>query len=198
MTEEMGPKAETGGERAADMARRLFRELGSLDLTDAGRERILHAYGEAVELRLEQVSGDDPALLHPGRTVIVLLTDVGPLSVEVFCAAAVAESEDPDLRVGPGRIEEELGEAVARLVRAVPPSGDSRLAERLVLAGEDAQLVALAERLDQLRHAHLWDDAPRLREAHAEAREVYLPVASRVHPVLHRRYRWWCEKFDRG
>lgn len=180
------------------MARRLVRELGSCGVVGDDRERVLDAYVLAVRSRLERLEGDDPALLHPARTVIVLLTDVGSLSADALSAAALLESEESDHRVPIERIEEETAEGVADLVRAVPESGDPRLVERLVVAEEEAQLAALAERLDHLRHAHLWDDPARLRRAHREAREAYLPVASRVHSDLARRYRWWCDRFERG
>jgi (p)ppGpp synthase/HD superfamily hydrolase len=59
------------------------------------------------------------------------------------------------------------------------------------------QRIALAERLDQLRHAHLWPDPERRRRAHQEALSVYSPLAERASPKLARRYAWWCSMFAR-
>jgi hypothetical protein len=58
--------------------------------------------------------------------------------------------------------------------------------------------VALAERLDQVRHAHLWGDMPEARAAHQEAAEVYLKMAERTQPRLAGRYTSWCRAFREG
>ena len=58
----------------------------------------------------------------------------------------------------------------------IPAPGSETLAEVLVTGDERLRLVALAERLDHLRHAHLrdTDDAWR-RAALEEAQAIYLP-----------------------
>ena len=56
------------------------------------------------------------------------------------------------------------------------------------IAPEEVQRIALAERLDHLRHAHLWTDRARQRAAHDVALRIYAPVAERVHPTMARRY----------
>ena len=87
---------------------------------------------------------------------------------------------------------------VAERVARVPLPDAEDLAERLLLAEPDVQLIALAERLDHLRHAHLWHDVEARRAAHASAARVYARIAERVHPTLARRYRWWCDMFERN
>lgn len=184
--------------RAGRMGRRLLRELRTVGLSDPETAAVLAAYRLAMEPRAERLAEDAPAYLHPGRTVVVLLADVDEIRPASLAWAPVVESERPDLRVPPDRIEEVLGERSRARAAEVPPSGAPGLAERLVTADREVQLVALAERLDQLRHAHLWDDRERQRRAWAEARDVYLPVAARVHPVFERRYGWWCRKLEKA
>lgn len=185
-----------GGDRAARMGRRLERELATAGFGEEARRRILTAYRLALELRRERLAPEDPGFLHPGRTVLILLTDVGRRPLPVFAAAPLCESEDAGLSVPRDRIEEALGSPIADLAGDVPLSGDPRLTERLVTSEPEVRLLALAERLDHLRHLHLADDPERLREAHREARDVYLPVAARVHAELERRIRWWCDRFE--
>jgi hypothetical protein len=88
-----------------------------------------------------------------------------------------------------------LGREVVRRLEEIPAANAAELAERLLLASEEAQRAALAERLDHLRHAHLWPDLARRRSAHQVATEVYAEIARRVHPDLSRRYDWWCRMF---
>ena len=66
-----------------------------------------------------------------------------------------------------------------------------------MVAAEPVRLVALAERLDHLRHAHLRQDLGAAREAWERASRVYLPVAERTDRTLARRYASWCRTFPR-
>src|SRR5690606_30458754 len=116
----------------------------------------------------------------PGRTALILLSDVGEVDGAVLAAAVLFESERRDLRVGHDRVAEEVGEDIAERLTRVPLPGDERLAERLLVEDEGTVRIALAERLDHLRHAHLWT-LERRRGAHALAVSVYAPVAARVH-----------------
>jgi hypothetical protein len=75
--------------------------------------------------------------------------------------------------------------------------GDERLLERLVTLGRPSQLVALAERLDQLRHAHLRQDRDWWHAIFDEAEAVWVPVAERTHPRLADRFRHWRRTFAR-
>src|SRR5690606_2415769 len=78
----------------------------------------------------------------------------------------------------------------------LPALAGDELLERLLAAGHDARLVALAERLDHARHLHL-RPAAGWRAFHTLACETYLPVALRTDPTLARRFRWWCGQFER-
>ena len=85
--------------------------------------------------------------------------------------------------------------AVTAFRNAVPRSGSGTLLEDLLASESDIVLVALAERLDQVRHAHLWENPSEARAAHHEASEVYLRMAERTHAQLAARYASWCRAF---
>lgn len=82
------------------------------------------------------------------------------------------------------------------------PDGDQVFTEALVLADTKVRRLALAERLDHLRHLHLLGPADGLDRdravlEHRRASTVYLPVAARTDEVLERRYQHWCRVFQR-
>jgi hypothetical protein len=167
-------------------------------LTAGAVERIGRSYALAMAPRIASIEDDhDPAYLHPGRTVLLLFQDVGDVPVEALCAAAVHETERLDLRVSVDDIRGALGDRVADIVAELPPPGDERLLERLVTLERPALLAALAERLDQLRHAHLREDLEWWRAIFDEAEAAWVPVAERTHPRLADRYRHWHRTFAR-
>jgi hypothetical protein len=160
--------------------------------------RLDRAHQLAMAPRLEALADDHhPAYLHPGRTALVLLRDVGPVALAALCAATVHESEDAELRVGSESIRDALGDAVAEIVTSLPLPGDERLVERLVTLPEGPLLAALAERLDQLRHAHLREDLALWRALYEEAGAAWVPVSERTHPRLADRFRHWYRSFGR-
>ena len=181
------------------MAVNLVRVARQFGLTQEGVTRLSTAHALAMAPRVASLHNQrHPMYLHPGHTVLVLLRDAGVADPVMLCAAALTESEDAELRVGQEPIRTEVGRDVAALVAAVPMPGSEHLAEDLVRATEPVRLVALGERLDHLRHAHLRDadDAWR-RAVHEEAMRVYLPVAERTDVGLARRYRHWGRAFAR-
>jgi hypothetical protein len=158
---------------------------------------VSHAHALAMAPRLRALDDDHhPAYLHPGRSVLVLLRDVGPLPAEVLAVTAVHETVDEELRVGHDVVRSELGDAVADMLESLPLPGAEGLAERLVTLEEGARFAALAERLDQLRHVHLRPDLDG-RALHGEAGATWLPVAERTHARLADRYRHWHRAFGR-
>lgn len=184
-------------ERADLMAASIARVAHALGLGEEQGELLLRAHALAMQPRLAALEDDHhPAYLHPGRTMLVLLRDVGPLPAETLAAAAVHETVDPGLRLREDVIREALGDEVADLVASLPPPGDERLAERLVVLDEQARLAALAERIDQLRHAHMRPDLE-WSAAHREAGDVWLPVAERTHARLADRFRNWHRAYGR-
>ncbi len=181
------------------MAASVVRTARSLGVSTESIPVVSSAHALAMEHRAGAL-GDDrhPAFLHPGRSVLILLRDVGCRDPVMLAAVAVVESEDAELRVPPALVRSVLGDDVAALAEAVPMPGAESLAYDLVTAEERVRLVALAERLDHLRHGHLRDAERAWRAAaHHQAVAVYLPVAHRTHPRLAQRYGHWCRTFAR-
>jgi (p)ppGpp synthase/HD superfamily hydrolase len=181
------------------MAASVTRTARSFGVSPEGIAVLSRAHALAMKPRMAALDDDHhPLYLHPGRTVLVLLRDTSCQDGYLLAAAALTETEDEALRIPEGAVRAEVGDAVADLVRAVPSPHSESFAEDLVLADEAVRLVALAERLDHLRHGHLRDADHAWRSAvHAQAESIYLPVAERTHPLLAQRYRHWCRTFAR-
>jgi hypothetical protein len=173
------------------MARRLRRALRQAGVRDRGEDRVMTAFDRAMEVRHGLLpSEDDPRYLHPGRVVLILLGDVEEDDPGVLGAGALAESRDMELRVesAPGLPFPDWGRGLGGELT------DSELLEELVTLPTEMQGVAMAEALDQLRHAHLWSDPVQRGRAAALAEAVFLPLAPRIHPVLERRLGWWVRR----
>jgi len=204
-------------DRGDRMAERVFRTGEARGVLPSGLSLLAASMSLAMEPRRRLLSDDrHPDFLHPGRTALILMDDVGETDPVVLSAAVLVESVEPRLRTSAGTVRERLrgaggGEStslllgrepedsVSRLVEAVPlpDRWGERLLEALVTAPPEAQQVALAERLDHLRHAHLLEDRALRRALHTSAVKVYLPLSGRGHPALARRYRTWCNMFAR-
>jgi hypothetical protein len=186
----------TNVDRAQAMAGSVERFARAAALDANGVSLVGRAYALAMAPR-RVLDEHDPAFLHPGRSILVLLQDVGPLPPEVLAAAAVHESEEPRFRLEAVDVRRELGEPVADLVASLPFPDDDDLVERLVTLDEGARLAALAERLDHIRHAHLREDRDRWRALRDEVMAVWAPVAERTHARLADRYRAWMRAISR-
>ncbi len=184
-------------DRGSAMAASVVRTARSFGLGAAGVSLVSRAHAVAMEPRVLAIDDDHhPLFLHPGRSVLILLRDARVTDAATLAAAAVTESEDVAFRIDSRDVRMHLGDEVADVVLSVPIAGSESLAEALVTADEHVRLVALAERLDHLRHAHLRETGEAWRRAiHAEASAIYLPVAERTHPRLAQRYRHWCRTF---
>lgn len=172
------------------MGERVRRTAGEMGISAVHLDLLEVVHAAAMAPRIARVEAEDPDFLHPGRTALILMQDMEERDPVTLAAAMLVDSERPELRIG-----DVSAPGVNELAASVPISGESDLLERLVVADSPVQRIALAERLDQLRHAHLWVDVSRRRTAHAEALEVYAPLAARVHEIMSRRYDWWCEMF---
>lgn len=185
--------------RARAMARRIAGAAEHAGLAAADVALVERAFVLAMQPRIERIADDhDPDFLHPGRTALILLEDLGCRDARTLAAGALCETARLELAVAGARVEDALGPAVRALLDEVPvpeQAGDDLL-ERLVTAGRDARLIALAERLDHARHLHL-RPAAAWPAFHALTCGVYLPIAGRTDPTLERRFRWWCGMFAR-
>ena len=136
-------------------------------------------------------------VLHPARTALILIENGGCRDGIMLAAGQLTETYCPSLRV-PQHVIATFDERVARLAAAVPDPLTAReaLPEALVLAEQDAALIAVAERLDHARHLHM-------RERHEwpgffeQVLEVYLPVAQRISQDIARRFERWAVSFRR-
>ncbi len=181
------------------MARSVVRAARAAGLERAALARLRRAHDLAMQPRLAALDDDHhPAYLHPGRSVLIVLRDVGPLDGTALAVAALLESEDADLRVPPERVARAIGPDVAGALGSIPGPGEKDLVERLVGLPAGLAIAALAERLDQLRHLHLRPDLrSRWGERHREALAVWLPVAGRVDARLATRFAHWAGSFER-
>jgi (p)ppGpp synthase/HD superfamily hydrolase len=175
------------------MGTRVVRTAQELGVAPSDLTLIERVHQTAMAVRDERADDDhDPQYLHPGRSALILLQDLGEtdaltLAVTLIFDSAWSAWTPSDREVDDARLSDLRG--------SVPKSGDEDLAERLVVGDDRVRRIALAERLDHLRHAHLWSDREARRLAHEEAVGVYAPVADRTHPDLSRRYAWWCRMF---
>ncbi len=186
----------TNIDRAEAMAASVERFVRTAGLGSDAVDLVSRAYALAMEPR-RVLDEHDPAFLHPGRSVLVLLQDVGAMAPELLAAAAVHESEEARFRLETDDVRRELGDAVAGVVTSLPlPDGDD-LVERLVTLDEGARLAALAERLDHLRHAHLREDRTWWVALRDEVTRAWAPIAERTHPRLADRYRAWIRSISR-
>lgn len=185
--------------RADAMIRRVAAAARGNGIDDEGVDTLWLAFRVALDAREARIPDPrHPDLLHPGRTTLILLDDAGVTEPDVLAAGMVTDTFRRELSPSAAAIEEALGGRVRRLTAAIPDPaalGDD-LFEALVTADRCVRLVALTERLDHARHLHL-----RARGTwvgfHQLSRLGYLPVAERTHPMLARRYRWWCDMFAR-
>lgn len=189
-----GPGPEFG--RVEAMVERVRLDARAV-LGEAGSAAVAAALGAALAYRCELIADDhDPRMLHPARTVRILLSDGGCADVATLSAAAFTDSVDREL-VGDARV---LGDTGALIVQSVPfpdPSDpDDALLERLVSAERDVALISLVERLDHARHLHLRDDIA-WRPFHAGIVRDYIPAARWLAPSLARRFERWADAFER-
>jgi hypothetical protein len=187
----------SGEDRVRAMAGRLRRTAARMGLPEpelAALERVYHA---AVEARLALLDPDHPDTLHPARSALILMDDVGVSAAAELAAAVAIESHRPELALDGAAAAEVLAAVpgAAELAAAVPlpppavcaPPGSAppelpaaatlaALRQALRAAPAAVRRVALAERLDHARHLHL-ADAAEWRAFHATATAAYLPAA---------------------
>lgn len=180
------------GTRAAAMAERLATTARQAGIVEEGVNRIVSVYHLAMHPRRQHLEDEHhPDYLRPGRTALILMSDLGIRDPVQIAAGALMESWRPELAA---KVEDDELRAI---VAAIPtPIRDGELLlEELLVAPEPYRIIALAERLDQVRHLHL-HETEIWAARHNETVEIYLPIANRTDPTLARRFRWWCRVFE--
>jgi len=178
-----------GSPRAREMLARLAREWARSEVPAQEIEELERVATGVMRERSDRFEDEHhPAFLHPLRTVTLLL-EVGEASAAAHRTALLLDTESaPDAAVG-----EELPPEALHLRTRAP----DELVELLLLAEPWLRTAWLAERLDQIRHLHLWAGEDRTREAltTAETREV--PLAQREGGRLSRAWTDWMGKAAR-
>jgi len=182
------------------MGDRVLRLAQSLGIPDEGLPLLGTAHDLAMEARHEIVPDDhDPRFLHPGRSALVAMEDGGVRDGRALAAVMTVDSWNPDLAPGRAAVADRLGPEVADLSTALPVIGDrepARVLEELLELDLDTALLALAEQLDHLRHAHLGTAGPIRQRYHRMGCEAYRLAAERTgSEVFVRRYAYWCRTF---
>lgn len=183
--------------RTAAMEHRVLKSAFHLSGSAGARWDVCRrALSAAHTVRMEALSdAHDPDLLHPGRTLLILLQDVGMVEPELLATGALGESRVPELRVPGEEWENELPAlGWLRKVEALESAPSGELMEELRRASEGVALIWLSERLDHLRHCHLLPDPVMRAQMASRAVEVELPAARQWHPTLARRLSWWCRR----
>lgn len=178
------------------MVRRVAMETRALVGDDAAAA-VSRAVGAALAPRDAAIDHDhDSRILHPGRTVLILLSDTTCRDPDALAAAAFVESVDAEFIIPDDVVRGSAPAGSVALLEDLPRAPADRLLEELVVADERATLILLAERLDHARHLHLREDLD-WRAFHDEVVDVWLPVAHRAAAGLARRLDRWEESFRR-
>jgi (p)ppGpp synthase/HD superfamily hydrolase len=186
-------------DRAEQMAARLHLTATRAGLSGENADLLVECYRFAMRRRAEAFSDPHhPDFLHPARSALILMDDMGVTDAACLAAAVMHDSERGDLGAAATDVERLAGPEAARLAAQLPPANldDAELAEQLVVSEPAALAAALAERLDHVRHLH-FRPAESWPAVYHRACSVLLPVAARCHPRLVQRYQAWCDAFAR-
>jgi hypothetical protein len=178
------------------MAARLITAARRAGFDDHSAHRIA-AFFEAVMVTRAATFPDehDPQFLHPGRTALILMDDVGTRDVATILAAMALDSVHVELTPSAAQLAAwGAEEAVPILDEIASCAEGDALLENFLAASVEAREAVLAERLDHARHLHLSGPAD-WPAFHERVVLVHLPLATRTDPTLERRYRWWTSMF---
>lgn len=185
--------------RADAMAARLAATARRAGLDAHGVERVVRLFERVMHHRSAAIPDEhDPDHLHPARTALILLDDAGVSADSPLLAGIALDSRRPELTPDAAALARWGASDAAALLAELPAPGadEEERREALVVASDDARLVALAERLDHARHLHLHPRAE-WSEFHRAASRIELPVAARANALLERRWRRWADAFAR-
>jgi hypothetical protein len=173
------------------MVARLGREWHDAGLPAEDRSGLVRRATEVMDVRASRFADDHhPAFLHPLRTVLLLL-EIGETDPRAHACALVADSES-DERADGADVDPAPGDAFD-----VFRTDDEERLERLLLADPWVRRTWLAERLDHVRHLHLWAGTDRTRAALERAEIQEAPLALREGGRLQRAWDDWLDKARR-
>jgi hypothetical protein len=184
-------------ERARAMRQRVLDRATHEALSYADLQLLDASLSAALSHRDSLLPDDhDIDALHPARSVLILMDDARVADPVALAAAALMESERPDLdavATGGCTPPDAVRQALARMPshKTIPLDV---LLESLLPLEPDLMAAVLSERLDHARHLHL--RARELWRAGLEVEEaVYLPLAARYGGLIERRYARWHRAF---
>jgi hypothetical protein len=184
-------------ERPRAMAERLASAARREGLAATDIAHITRVYNRIIDHRAAFLPhdryGDE---LHPGRSAVILLDDVGTPPAAAVVVAIVLDSEHPDWMLAEDEVRELAGGDAAALLDELPaPADDAEHGlETLLAASTGARLAAVAERLDHARHLHLRPPGE-WRAFHESIERVYAPIATRTNAMLEYRLARWSGMF---
>lgn len=92
--------------RARRMLDRLRSRLEQTPLPEADRRQVAGALARALDVRIPRVDHDhDHRLLHPGRTLLILLDDAGCTQASLLVAGVALETRFPEMALPPEILE---------------------------------------------------------------------------------------------
>lgn len=186
-------------ERADAMADRLRRTAGWRGFSRDQANRLADCFLAAMRSRAAAIGDDhDPAYLHPARTALILLDDVGLQDADVLSAAVVHDAVRPDLAMNADDLRVLAGDRAADIIDLLPhPDADpAAIMETLVTLPAGVLALYLASQLDLARHLHL-GDAAGWAAGHARVTGSLIRLAHRCHPLLAKRFERWAGAFRR-
>jgi hypothetical protein len=186
-----------GGKRAEAMALRVATAAQRAGIQAEQRDLLFRLLCVTFERRQTRMPDEHhPDFLHPGRNALILIEDLGVREPGILAAAIAFDSMCP--RETPSAeevvlLEQTGGWPLLEALRSLPAAREE-LVEALVIGSDAVRLVAVCEMLDHARHLHLrershWQTSYELVEA------VYMPLSTRTHPTLERRFSSWCRVF---
>lgn len=128
-----------------------------------------------------------PYAIHPSRIALSILEEFGKADPELTCAALLHDLIE-DTGINPESLAERFGRRCADLVIILTrvegehrgESGDQlegKYLQRIVRGGDDAILLKLADKLDNLRDAAYHPDRSRVNVFVSETFSAYIPLA---------------------
>jgi len=155
--------------------------------------RVYRAYEVACEAHTGQTRDEGtPYIVHPVRVAVSLVDELNLYSPTLVCSALLHDViEDSDITRED--IVQMFGEQIAEVVWLLTKQEDVSLPQYLAgieaAAHTGAPIVKLCDRLDNLRSIVYSPRLEKKRRLIHTTEELYVPLAARTNPYLHRELR---------